>query len=481
MILKTVRRPSPARTIRYASRGGSALCVSGNMPMDSTIEDIIREFDHVRSLRPELKSKPVIHKIISCAEQDRALTPTECGAICQHVANELQLDRGPWMAWWHDDGHTSHLHLVALSIAYDGTRLETGNHFRRQMDIARHLELQYGLWRAPATKDGQTLPPLTVPLAVGGPKLVVKPSLGCGIKKQIKDAVFPLVKSPGMTLPELQNRLAGMGIRLVPVLTKDRARIQGLSFRAGESHLTASQVDKSFTLAGLMKAGVSYLPERDLHRLLAPNAMPTPKPPSSQKDPSNEPSPAKPARDLVLEELLQFHQRRNGGPRAWDGPFRSTSRDIWGRVQEIPGGSHCTGQHQREVLWASGHQGLLGGIQMALVGQDRLRPSGLSSGDWLASARRVGGTPGGFGSQPGANCSAAAPWGMAANHLRGPQTRESEASVPEQSLSDIPQRSGMVLASPPRGSNLAAPRSHHSKPGAHPHPRPKQGKALPRR
>ena len=467
-------------TIRYAARRGSALCVAGNMPMDSHLQEVIREFEHVRSLRPGLKSKPVIHKIISFAEQDRALTPTECGAICQHIASELRLDRGPWMAWWHDDGHTSHLHLVALSIGYDGARLESGDHFRRQMEIARSLELQYGLWRAPAKKHAPTLPPLTVAPTVGGPKLAVTPNIGCGIKKQIKDAVYPLLKVTGITLPDLRKRLAGVGIELVPVLTKDMTKIQGLSYRVGKSHLTASQVDKSFTLAGLVKAGVSYQPDRDLIGLCTPLKNPPPKL-HAQKEPLHGISPKHREGDPRLDELLSFHQiwlsrvgteRRNHCSGSWVAN---------GRSKEGPGQRHCAWQPQREVLHPSGHQGFLGGVAMALIGQDRRGSTRFGTGDWVASSRRTGATQESFKEGPRPIRSPPGAREVATNDQRSPQPWTSWVAPPKQPASDIPGQPGVVLAHASRSTGLAASCTHHPKHGTNSNSRSKPGKAFPRR
>ena len=272
MIFKGHRRRFLKILLRYASQNGGAMCVAGSMPLAVTLPQLERHFQDVHDLRPDLRAAKLIHLSVSMAQQDRGLTPTELGEISRQTTERLNLADGPWQAWVHTDGHTLHLHVVASSIRFDGTRVETRSHvlhdYRR---VARELELEHGLWRVGDKKGDPVLPPLTEVPKTGGPTIHV-PVIDNGFQLGVKDAVYSLLRDhPGLALPEFAERLAQRGITLVPSFSAGGTRISGLGYRAeGGRFDLSSKIDKKFSLAGLQSLGVSYEPIRDLPRLALP-------------------------------------------------------------------------------------------------------------------------------------------------------------------------------------------------------------------
>lgn len=272
MINKGYRRRFIKLLLSYACQGGSAMCVGGTMPLEATLPQLGKHFQDVHDLRPDLRAAKCLHVIIAFAEQDRAMTPTELGEIARQTAERLGLAEGPWQGWAHSDGHTLHIHVVASSIRFDGTRVETRNHVRHDYRrVARELELEHGLWRVGETKGDPVLPPLKEVRKIGGPTIHV-PITDKGFHVRVKDAVYGLLRDqPGLDLPAFAERLAERGITMVPSVSAGGTRISGLRFRTEEGQVElSSKIDKKFSLAGLQDMGVSYEPMRDLPRLNLP-------------------------------------------------------------------------------------------------------------------------------------------------------------------------------------------------------------------
>ena len=272
MINKGHRRRFLKLLLSYARQRGGAMCIAGSMPLGATLPELNKHFQDVHNLRPDLRAAKCIHLVIAFAEQDREMTPTELGEIARQTAERLGLADGPWQGWAHSDGHTLHLHVVASSIRFDGTRVETRNHVRHDYRrVARELELEHGLWRVGDKKGDPVLPPLTEVPKMGGPTIHV-PVTDKGFQLGVKDAVYGLLREhPGLDLPEFARRLAERGITLVPSLSAGGTRISGLGYRTEDGQFEVSlKIDKKFSLAGLQGMGVSYEPMRDLPRLNLP-------------------------------------------------------------------------------------------------------------------------------------------------------------------------------------------------------------------
>lgn len=242
------------------------------MPLGATLPQLLKHFQDVHDLRPDLRAAKCIHLAIAFAEQDRPMTPTELGEIARQTIERLKLSDGPWQAWVHTDGHILHLHVVASAIRFDGTRVETRNHWRHDYRrVARELELEHELWRVGDKKGDPVLPPLKEVAKPVGPTIHV-PVFDKGFHVRIKDAVYGLLRErPGLELPEFAERLAERGISLVPTISAGGTRISGLGYRTDEGQFDlSSKIDKKFSLVGLQSMSVSYEPVRDLPRLALP-------------------------------------------------------------------------------------------------------------------------------------------------------------------------------------------------------------------
>jgi hypothetical protein len=268
------RKDAIDEVVHYAARDGAATCVAGNLPLDATLEEIGRKFQDLHDLRPELKSAKLIHLVVSFAEQDRPLTATELGEIARESMEALGLADGWWISWIHLEAHVLHLHTVASAIRFDSSRVETKNAYRQQVVLGRKLEIQHGLWRAPSVKGGPVLPPLVEVTPVEGPAFGV-PVTTDGFTKQVKDAVHGALRArPGLTLPDLAERLRECGIRLAITYSGGGTRISGLGFGRIDGKQFEHAGKLGLSLLALQKLGLDYDAVRDIPRLAEAGSPP---------------------------------------------------------------------------------------------------------------------------------------------------------------------------------------------------------------
>jgi hypothetical protein len=276
MIIKVIHRANAKDALDYAGRAGKwatsegpALEIAGNLPAGVTLDEWKREFSRVAALRPRISTN-VVHIVIALVQLDRDLRTIELAEIAKVVTDRFGLADGPWRATYHLDGHTPHIHIIASLLDYQGQRIDmTGERYRAKR-ISRALELEHGLWRVGNRRGDPILPPLPRAGEVSNPHFEI-PKPG-GWKEGLRSQILEILK-PGLTLPDLRDLLAHHGVDLVPKFTGDGCRINGLGFRVGGQYIKASDVDRSFSIGGLQKLGVTYESARDIPRL-----SPTPPP-----------------------------------------------------------------------------------------------------------------------------------------------------------------------------------------------------------
>jgi hypothetical protein len=292
MIVNIVSRRDFADALDYGGHAGKwskpdspAVEIGGCLPLGTSLEQYYAEFERVAVLRPEIRQN-VVHIIIAFTEQDRKLTPLKLMEVAKTVAEKLGYGSCPARWTEHRDGQTQHLHGIASAITFDGERVDrTGDRWKAQK-IRRDLEIEWGLWRAPIRKGGPVLPPLPRP---GDVPATALPTLAAsGWHNRVVARVRQVLR-PGISLPQLRDELADLGVQLELKWSKDLSKITGLGFRYEGEFEIASAVDRAFSLAGLMKQGVSYVPCRDVPLLSKPGAI------VPMKSPEPIPVPALPA------------------------------------------------------------------------------------------------------------------------------------------------------------------------------------------
>lgn len=272
MIIKILCRKHAGAALRYGARegywatpDGPAREVIGQLPSGASLKEWEKEFRRVAALRPDIE-KNVVHIMISFSEEDKKLGPVRLAAIAMDVQEKLGYSNCPGRWTEHMDGHTQHLHGVVSAVSFVGERIDRTNDHWRGQQISRKTELENGLWRVSSTKGNIVLPPLPVP---GEAIPAVVPLSAPGWAEEVDSRVRQVLR-PGITLPQLRDELALLGVSLEIKWAKDGSKIGGLGFRFAGKFEVASRVDRGFSLSGLQKQGLDFSAARDIPVLAPP-------------------------------------------------------------------------------------------------------------------------------------------------------------------------------------------------------------------
>lgn len=265
MILKLIHSDSAPALARYASRGGSLEVVAGTVRLEASPGEVAGTLEHVISLNRRCRGPQVLHLVLSPAEQDRALTDADWGALAQDALEGMGLGDCPWAAYLHrENGKVQHLHICTTQVDGMGRRVDMGGERYRARRVARRLELDYGLCRVSNVKHQPIEPPAALPELPLAGTLEPPGRLGVPVEDRLRLALGGLVR-PGRTLGDLALDLRAEGIDLVPTWQAGQTKIGGLGFRIGDAYVKASAVGAS--LKKLEEQGIGYDPVRDIPAL----------------------------------------------------------------------------------------------------------------------------------------------------------------------------------------------------------------------
>jgi hypothetical protein len=106
-------------------------------------KELVRQFNEVRTLRPQLSS-PVMHITLSLDQED-VFTKEKLRQIGQDFAKEFGFEKNQYLIIYHQDTKHPHLHIVANRIGFDGSRINDSNSYRKVANLCRKLELMHEL------------------------------------------------------------------------------------------------------------------------------------------------------------------------------------------------------------------------------------------------------------------------------------------------------------------------------------------------
>jgi len=241
---------------KEATHTKNAERVGGNMAGNDPRE-LSREFSAVRQLRPDI-SKPVWHCSLSLPPGER-LSGEKWEAVVTDFMQRMGFDQAntPWVAMRHQDTDKDHIHILASRVGLDGKVWLGQWEARRAIDATQELEHTHGLTLTPGLGDTRAerrkLTDKEINMAVRTGEEPPRQRLQRLLDEALKDKP---------TAPELAELLqaAGVGVRANLAST---GRMNGFSFEVSGVPFKSSDLGKSYTWAGLQKAGVTYDEARD--------------------------------------------------------------------------------------------------------------------------------------------------------------------------------------------------------------------------
>jgi len=253
MIAKAIKGKGFRGALDYDLSKAGALMLDTNMA-GKTARELAQEFGAVRKLRPTL-GKAVLHVSLSAAPGE-TVTDEQWRDIAKRYIDGMDLDQSQYCVIKHSDTEHEHVHIIANRIRFDGTVVSDSHDYKRQEQIMREIERDYGLQRVAPSIEAERKAPAKgeIELAVRTGESSIKQRL-----QQICDGAAKDCKS----YTEYQERLEAIGVEVVPVTQSAGAKLTGLSYRLDRVTMKGSDLGKAYSPAGLAKRGVTYEQDRD--------------------------------------------------------------------------------------------------------------------------------------------------------------------------------------------------------------------------
>lgn len=344
MIAKMSKGKGFRGALNYDLNKEKGAIISTNMA-GKNARELAAEFGEIRKLRPNL-GRAVMHVSLSAALGEK-LSDEKWQGIGQRYLRGMGFNDNQFVMTRHTDTEHEHIHILANRITLGGEVVSDGQDWKRQENIMREIERDFGLQRVAPSAEAERRAPTKG--EVEQHARTGQPSA----RQQLQQLCDGAAK--GCTsFSEYQERLEELGVELVPVAQLQGAKLSGLSYRLDGVTMKGSDLGKSYTAAGIQKRGISYEQDRDF--------------------------------EAVRRSIERDARRAFGEPDREPAPSQSAERGGAGPDAGAAGPGN----------------GRTGGRDAPDAGRDRPQEPGAGR-DVQAPARRVGEglPPGGSGRQPG--------------------------------------------------------------------------------
>jgi hypothetical protein len=253
MIAKAVKGRGFRGALDYDLNKEQGRVIDTNMS-GTTPRELAKEFGEVRKLRPKL-GKAVLHVSLSAAPGEH-LSDEQWQQVAQRYLHGMGLENNQYLVTRHTDTEHEHIHLLVNRIRFDGGVTSDSHDYRRQETLMRAIEREFDLQRVTPSIEVQrhalTKGEIEEGLRTGVPSTRQR-------LQQLCDGAAAHCHS----FSEYAERLAAVGVELVPVTQLEGCKMSGLSYRLDGVMMKGSDLGKGYSPMGLAKRGVSYDKERD--------------------------------------------------------------------------------------------------------------------------------------------------------------------------------------------------------------------------
>lgn len=259
MIAKIVTGKTFGGAVRYLTeKSGYARMLDSDGIDTRSIKDIIGSFNFQRKARPE-KTEVVGHISLSFHKDDAPrLTDEFMTVLARGYMQRMGITDTQYLVVRHTDTQHPHLHILYNRVKYDAKLVRSHNERIRSVAVCKAMKRKYGLTFSEGKEHVKT-------------EKLHDPDK---VKYALYDAVKALL--PGcLSLSELARQLRDKGIESTLIHRGDDPanEVQGVRFTLNGQTLKASQVDRKFSYANLLKAIERNKTERERQAQEARNPM----------------------------------------------------------------------------------------------------------------------------------------------------------------------------------------------------------------
>lgn len=239
------------------SKGEKGRIVGGNLEGRSA-RALAAEFAVVRQLRPDIE-KPVWHSSLSLPEGE-VLNDQTWERVAEAYLRKVgfNVETTPYVVVRHHDTDHDHVHIVASRVGLDAEVWLGQWEARKAIEATQELEKDFGLTQTEglpehrAERKRATDKELNMEVRTG--KASPRHTLQVLAQEAMRDS---------HSLSDYQQKLAAVGVELIPYFQRDGAKLSGLSYRLDDVIMKGSDLGKAYTPLSLERKGVTYEKDRD--------------------------------------------------------------------------------------------------------------------------------------------------------------------------------------------------------------------------
>ena len=219
-----------------------------------TPRELAAEFGAIRALRPTL-GKAVLHVSLTAAPGEQ-LSDDQWREIGQRYLEGMGFSEHQYVLTRHTDTAHDHIHLVANRIGYDGQVVSDSHDYPRQEQLMREIEREYGLQEVAPSIEAERHAPTKG-------ELERTARTGEVSTRHQLQALCDDAAQGCHSFTAYQERLAAVGVEIIPTVQRDGATLSGLQYRLDGVTMKGSDLGKAYAAAGIQKRGISYEQDRD--------------------------------------------------------------------------------------------------------------------------------------------------------------------------------------------------------------------------
>ena len=253
MIAKAVKGKGFRGALAYDLAPEKGELLDTNMAGE-TPRELAAEFGAIRALRPGL-GKAVLHVSLTTAPGEQ-LSDDQWREIGQRYLEGMGFSEHQYVLTRHTDTEHDHIHLVANRIGFDGAVVSDSHDYPRQEQLMREIEREYGLQEVAPSLEAERHAPT---------KGEIERTLRTGevsTRQQLQVLCDDAAQGCD-SFTAYQERLAAVGVEIIPTVQRDGAVLSGLQYRLDGVTMKGSDLGKAYAAAGIQKRGISYEQDRD--------------------------------------------------------------------------------------------------------------------------------------------------------------------------------------------------------------------------
>jgi Relaxase/Mobilisation nuclease domain len=269
MIGKIKRGKSFAGVCKYVLQENKKVpgrIIGGNME-GRTPSELAREFEVLAAFNDRVKV-PVKHFSLSFAETDEKVSDDVKVLLALDYMDKMGYGDSQYIVVSHDrtdhDHAHDHIHIVANSVAMDGSWVNDRLDWKRSQNVLRDLEREYNLtpvlssWDKKRDLNQATRCDRRVGRLIANG---VQPSEIDQTHTDIQTKI-DLAATGATSMTQFCARLQALEIEPIPKITRT-GKVQGISYRSGNLVVRGSDMDRA-SFPALQQRGIEFTPARDL-------------------------------------------------------------------------------------------------------------------------------------------------------------------------------------------------------------------------